>query len=275
MGGELFLVRKFPRRNNPRMRSGLRPLETLPAPAPRTQMSQWEKNCFYKRKCGFGLFLGHNIYFQPPPPPPPSSPRIHPCSGGLGAASLLSAVRQALTYAIQTCHHVPGQVRRDQMGLGCTGSNTGHSWFLLSSGCDRRRYYSVTQGTGPIPNETQLPCQTLLAGLMPPRSRASVSVGYGAPKPGGHPPAAVGHRLPARLDPGVGWRGNAGVAPGGCAPRGRGHRSETRGRTAARPLRGGPLQGGICGRGARGRDGAAPPARNVQHHRGGCAAERE
>ena len=55
------------------------------------------------------------------------------------------------------------QVRRHQMGLGPTESDTGCGWFLLSSGCDRSRYYRVTHGTALIPNETQLPCRTLVA----------------------------------------------------------------------------------------------------------------
>ena len=58
------------------------------------------------------------------------------------------------------------QVRRDQMELGPTGSDTERSWFLLSSGCDGSRYYRVAHGTGPIPNETQSPCRTLVACLV-------------------------------------------------------------------------------------------------------------
>ena len=57
------------------------------------------------------------------------------------------------------------QVTRDQMEQGPTGSDTGRSWFLLSSGCDRSRYYRVPHGTGPIPNDTPFPCRTLVACL--------------------------------------------------------------------------------------------------------------
>ena len=49
------------------------------------------------------------------------------------------------------------QVTHDQMGLGPTGSDTRHSWFLLSLGCNRSRYYCAPHGTGLIPNETQFP----------------------------------------------------------------------------------------------------------------------
>ena len=49
------------------------------------------------------------------------------------------------------------------MELGPTGSGTGRSLFLLSSGCDRSRYYRVAHGTGPIPTETQFLCRTLVA----------------------------------------------------------------------------------------------------------------
>ena len=60
------------------------------------------------------------------------------------------------------------QVTRDQMEPGPTGSDTGRSWFLLSSGCDGSRYYRVAHGTGPIPNEIQFPCRTRVACLVPP-----------------------------------------------------------------------------------------------------------
>ena len=42
------------------------------------------------------------------------------------------------------------QVIHDQMELSPTESDTGCSWFLLSSGCDRSRYYRVAHGTGLI-----------------------------------------------------------------------------------------------------------------------------
>ena len=44
----------------------------------------------------------------------------------------------------ETIRHAIASVRRvtrDQMELGPTGSDTGRSWFLLSCGCDRSRYY--------------------------------------------------------------------------------------------------------------------------------------
>jgi hypothetical protein len=58
------------------------------------------------------------------------------------------------------------QVTRDQTRLSPTRSDTGRSWFLLSSGCDRSRYYRVAHGTALIPNETQLPCRALVACLV-------------------------------------------------------------------------------------------------------------
>ena len=51
------------------------------------------------------------------------------------------------------------------MEPGPTGSNTGRSWFLLSSGCDSSGYYSVAHGMGLSPNDTQFPCRTLVACL--------------------------------------------------------------------------------------------------------------
>jgi len=45
------------------------------------------------------------------------------------------------------------------------GPTQGRSWFLLSTGCDRGRYYGVAHGTGLIPNETQFPRRTLGACL--------------------------------------------------------------------------------------------------------------
>ena len=41
----------------------------------------------------------------------------------------------------------------------------GCSWLLLSSRCDQNRYYRVADGTGPVPNENQFSCRTLLACL--------------------------------------------------------------------------------------------------------------
>ena len=58
------------------------------------------------------------------------------------------------------------QVRRDQMGLGPTGYDTGRSWFLLSSGCDRSGYCRVAHGARLIPNNTQYHCRTLVACLV-------------------------------------------------------------------------------------------------------------
>ena len=52
------------------------------------------------------------------------------------------------------------------MELRPTESDTGRSWFLLSSGCDTSRYYRVTHGAGLIPNEIQFPCRTLVACLV-------------------------------------------------------------------------------------------------------------
>ena len=57
--------------------------------------------------------------------------------------------------------HVPG-ARRANIP---PGSDTGRSWFLLSSGCDGSRYYGVAHGTRLIPNEIQFPCRTLVACL--------------------------------------------------------------------------------------------------------------
>ena len=51
------------------------------------------------------------------------------------------------------------------MELGPTGSDTGHSWSLLSSGCDRSRYYRVAQGTRLIPNNIHFH-RTLVACLI-------------------------------------------------------------------------------------------------------------
>jgi len=49
------------------------------------------------------------------------------------------------------------------MELGPTGSDTGRSWFQLSSACDSSRYYRAAHGTALIPTETQFPCRTLVA----------------------------------------------------------------------------------------------------------------
>ena len=43
----------------------------------------------------------------------------------------------------------------------CTGCNR----FLLSSGCEWGEYYRVAYSTGPAPNETRVPCRTLVACL--------------------------------------------------------------------------------------------------------------
>ena len=51
------------------------------------------------------------------------------------------------------------------MEPGPTEFDTGRSWFLLSCGCNRSRYYRVAHGAGPIPNETQFRCRTLGACL--------------------------------------------------------------------------------------------------------------
>ena len=47
----------------------------------------------------------------------------------------------------------------DRKELGLTESNTGRGWFLLSFlGRDRRGYYCVAHGTGPIPRVAQFLC---------------------------------------------------------------------------------------------------------------------
>ena len=46
---------------------------------PWTWISLWEKTKTYKRKYGFGLFVGHNLlnFWVPTPPPPPSGHHGH------------------------------------------------------------------------------------------------------------------------------------------------------------------------------------------------------
>ena len=80
---------------------------------------------------------------------------LDPRTCGFGRAAVVSRLATSVR-----------QVTRDQMELGPTGADTGRSCFLLSCGSDRGRYYRVTHGTGPIPNETQFPCRTLGACLV-------------------------------------------------------------------------------------------------------------
>ena len=49
------------------------------------------------------------------------------------------------------------QVRHDQKGLGPTQSDTGSSGSRLNPAWNSGGYYSVANGTGPIPNETHSP----------------------------------------------------------------------------------------------------------------------
>ena len=57
------------------------------------------------------------------------------------------------------------EVTRDQKGLDLTALDMGCNRFRLNCGCDSSGYYRVAHGTALILNETQFPCQTLVAGL--------------------------------------------------------------------------------------------------------------
>ena len=58
------------------------------------------------------------------------------------------------------------QARHNQAGLGPDEPCTRCNRFLLSSGCEWGKYYRVTHSTGPIPNQTQIPCRALVACLV-------------------------------------------------------------------------------------------------------------